>query len=58
MATISAIVLAAGMGTRMKSGLVKVMHPLAGVPMIAWPVAAALEAGVAGCVLVVGHQEE
>ena len=58
MAEISAIVLAAGMGTRMKSGLVKVMHPLAGPPMIEWPVAAALEAGVAGCVLVVGHQEE
>jgi len=55
---ITAIVLAAGMGTRMKSGLVKVMHPLAGAPMIAWPVAAALEAGVDGCVLVVGHQEE
>ena len=58
MAKISAIVLAAGMGTRMKSGLVKVMHPLAGPPMIAWPVAAAIEAGVAGCVLVVGHQGE
>jgi bifunctional UDP-N-acetylglucosamine pyrophosphorylase/glucosamine-1-phosphate N-acetyltransferase len=42
----------------MKSGLVKVMHPLAGAPMIDWPVAAALEAGVGGCVLVVGHQEE
>lgn len=58
MAKISAIVLAAGMGTRMKSGLVKVMHPLAGPPMIAWPVAAAFEAGVDSCVLVVGHQEE
>ena len=46
------------MGTRMKSGLVKVMHPLAGPPMIEWPVSAALEAGVDGCVLVVGHQEE
>jgi bifunctional UDP-N-acetylglucosamine pyrophosphorylase / glucosamine-1-phosphate N-acetyltransferase len=58
MAKVSAIVLAAGMGTRMKSGLVKVMHPLAGVPMIAWPVSAAFEAGVSSCVLVVGHQEE
>ena len=58
MAKISAIVLAAGMGTRMKSGLVKVMHPLAGPPMIAWPVAAAFEAGVDSCVLVVGHQED
>jgi bifunctional UDP-N-acetylglucosamine pyrophosphorylase / glucosamine-1-phosphate N-acetyltransferase len=55
---ISAIVLAAGMGTRMKSGLVKVMHPLAGPPMIAWPVGAALEAGVSACVLVVGHQAD
>jgi len=58
MAAISAVVLAAGMGTRMKSGLVKVMHPLAGSPMIDWPVAAALDAGVDACVLVVGHQGE
>jgi len=58
MTAISAIVLAAGMGTRMKSGLVKVMHPLAGSPMIEWPVAAALEAGVDACVLVVGHHAE
>ena len=58
MAKIFAVVLAAGMGTRMKSALVKVMHPLAGVPMIAWPVDAAFEAGVERCVLVVGHQEE
>jgi len=58
MAITTAIVLAAGMGTRMKSGLIKVMHPLAGQPMIAWPVQAAREAGVSGCVLVVGHQEE
>jgi len=58
MAETGAIVLAAGMGTRMKSALVKVMHPLAGVPMIEWPLAAAFEAGVAECVVVAGHQEE
>ncbi|MCM0081012.1 bifunctional UDP-N-acetylglucosamine diphosphorylase/glucosamine-1-phosphate N-acetyltransferase GlmU [Geomonas sp. Red32] len=58
MAKLSAVVLAAGMGTRMKSALVKVMHPLAGAPMIAWPVAAAFEAGVDAAVLVVGHQQE
>ncbi|GFO54152.1 bifunctional protein GlmU [Geomonas sp. Red276] len=58
MAKLSAVVLAAGMGTRMKSALVKVMHPLAGAPMIAWPVAAAFEAGVGSAVLVVGHQQE
>ena len=32
---IAAIVLAAGQGERMKSALPKVMHPLAGRPMIA-----------------------
>ncbi|QXE89829.1 bifunctional UDP-N-acetylglucosamine diphosphorylase/glucosamine-1-phosphate N-acetyltransferase GlmU [Geomonas subterranea] len=58
MKKISAIVLAAGMGTRMKSGLVKVMHPVAGSPMIDWSVAAAFAAGVERCVLVVGHQQE
>ena len=31
---IAVIVLAAGLGTRMKSGLPKVMHPLAGRPMV------------------------
>ena len=55
---ISAIVLAAGMGTRMKSDLVKVMHRVAGPPMIDWPVAAAFAAGVGRCVLVVGHQQD
>ena len=58
MKNISALVLAAGKGTRMKSGLVKVMHPLAGRPMIHWPVEAAREAGASRVVLVVGHQAE
>ncbi|HLO25469.1 MAG TPA: bifunctional UDP-N-acetylglucosamine diphosphorylase/glucosamine-1-phosphate N-acetyltransferase GlmU [Geobacteraceae bacterium] len=58
MKNISALVLAAGKGTRMKSGLVKVMHPLAGVPMVHWPVEAAREAGASKVVLVVGHQAE
>lgn len=31
---IAAVVLAAGMGTRMKSGLHKVLHPVAGAPML------------------------
>jgi bifunctional UDP-N-acetylglucosamine pyrophosphorylase/glucosamine-1-phosphate N-acetyltransferase len=42
----------------MKSALVKIMHPLAGCPMIDWPVAAALAAGATRAVLVVGHQGE
>ncbi|MCF8495094.1 MAG: bifunctional UDP-N-acetylglucosamine diphosphorylase/glucosamine-1-phosphate N-acetyltransferase GlmU [Alphaproteobacteria bacterium] len=30
------VILAAGRGSRMKSGLPKVLHPLAGLPMIGW----------------------
>jgi bifunctional UDP-N-acetylglucosamine pyrophosphorylase / glucosamine-1-phosphate N-acetyltransferase len=44
--------MAAGEGTRMHSSLPKVMHPVAGRPMIAWPVLAAREAG-AGRVAVI-----
>jgi bifunctional UDP-N-acetylglucosamine pyrophosphorylase/glucosamine-1-phosphate N-acetyltransferase len=46
------VILAAGQGTRMRSSTPKLLHPLCGRPMIAWPVAAALEAG-AGDVVVV-----
>ncbi len=56
MLPLASIVLAAGKGTRMKSGLIKVLHPIAGPPMIAWPVAAAREAGSDPIVLVIGHQ--
>ena len=35
------VILAAGEGTRMRSSLPKVLHPLCGRPLIAWPVAAA-----------------
>ena len=58
MTKVSALVLAAGKGTRMKSGLVKVMHHLVGRPMIQWPVEAAREAGAERVVLVVGHQSQ
>ncbi len=40
------LVMAAGEGTRMRSSLPKVMHPVCGRPMVAWPVLAALDAGV------------
>ena len=55
MENVAAVILAAGKGTRMKSGLVKVLHPLAGRPMVAWPIAAARAAGATQVVLVVGH---
>jgi bifunctional UDP-N-acetylglucosamine pyrophosphorylase/glucosamine-1-phosphate N-acetyltransferase len=58
MENVAAVILAAGKGTRMKSRLVKVLHPAAGRPMIAWPVAAARAAGASPTVLVVGHQAD
>ncbi len=56
--SVAAIILAAGKGTRMKSDLVKVMHPLGERPMLSWPVQAAKSAGAELITLVVGHQEE
>jgi len=58
MDNVAAVILAAGKGTRMKSGLVKVLHQAAGRPMIAWPVDAARAAGAKKIVLVVGHQAD
>lgn len=55
---LSALVLAAGKGTRMKSDLVKILHPLAGQPMICWPISAARQAGASRMILVVGHQAD
>ena len=56
MESLASVVLAAGKGTRMKSALIKVLHPVAGRPMIVWPVTAAREAGADPIVLVIGHQ--
>jgi bifunctional UDP-N-acetylglucosamine pyrophosphorylase/glucosamine-1-phosphate N-acetyltransferase len=54
----AALILAAGKGTRMKSGLVKVLHEVAGRPMLGWPLVAAREAGAGQIVIVAGHQAE
>jgi bifunctional UDP-N-acetylglucosamine pyrophosphorylase / glucosamine-1-phosphate N-acetyltransferase len=43
--TPTVLVMAAGEGTRMRSSLPKPLHPVCGRPMVAWPVAAAREAG-------------
>jgi bifunctional UDP-N-acetylglucosamine pyrophosphorylase/glucosamine-1-phosphate N-acetyltransferase len=48
----SAVVMAAGQGTRMRSALPKVLHELCGRPMVAWPVLAAIEAGAERVVVV------
>jgi bifunctional UDP-N-acetylglucosamine pyrophosphorylase / glucosamine-1-phosphate N-acetyltransferase len=46
------VILAAGEGTRMRSETPKLLHPICGRPMVAWPVAAANEAGAAKVVVV------
>ena len=49
------IVLAAGQGTRMKSRLPKVMHPLAGKPLVWHALAAAAGLDPRQLVVVLGH---
>jgi bifunctional UDP-N-acetylglucosamine pyrophosphorylase/glucosamine-1-phosphate N-acetyltransferase len=59
MESIITIILAAGKGTRMKSDLVKVLHPLLGVPMLSYPVELSLNGIKAEkTILVVGHQAD
>ncbi len=41
----TALIMAAGQGTRMHSAVPKVLHEVCGRPMIAWPILAAREAG-------------
>lgn len=56
---VAAIVLAAGHGTRMRSDLHKVLHPLAGRPVLLHLLAAVDALGVARKVVVVGaHREQ
>ncbi len=52
---LAAIILAAGKGTRMESDLPKVLHPVAGKPMVQWVVDAVRQAGAERVILVVGH---
>ena len=54
----AAIILAAGKGTRMKSDLPKVLHPVCGLPMVEHVVRALRGAGVDRVVVVVGHGGE
>ncbi len=56
MKDITAIILAAGRGKRMKSILAKVLHPIAGRPMLAYPIETARQLGCHKIVVVVGHQ--
>ncbi|MEL0252623.1 MAG: NTP transferase domain-containing protein, partial [Novosphingobium sp.] len=55
---LAVIVLAAGKGTRMKSDLHKVLHPIAGRPMVKHLMASAAELSPARQVVVAGHGRE
>lgn len=51
----AAVVLAAGEGTRMKSKTPKVLHEIAGVPMLGWVLRAARGADLEKCIVVCGN---
>ncbi|OLQ52255.1 UDP-N-acetylglucosamine diphosphorylase/glucosamine-1-phosphate N-acetyltransferase [Bacillus licheniformis] len=53
-----AVVLAAGQGTRMKSKLYKVLHPVCGKPMVEHVVDEALKLSLSKLVTIVGHGAE
>jgi bifunctional UDP-N-acetylglucosamine pyrophosphorylase/glucosamine-1-phosphate N-acetyltransferase len=58
MQELTAIVLAAGKGTRMKSDLAKVLHRLGGRALVTYPLDAARVAGATRVIVVTGYQEE
>jgi len=55
---LATVILAAGQGTRMKSDLPKVLHPIAGRPMVAYVIDTALALGDDRPTLVVGYQAD
>jgi bifunctional UDP-N-acetylglucosamine pyrophosphorylase/glucosamine-1-phosphate N-acetyltransferase len=56
--TTTAVILAAGQGTRMRSATPKVMHTVCGLPIVHHAVRAALDAGCGEVVVVVGYGRE
>lgn len=58
MANTYAVILAAGQGTRMKSKLYKVLHPVCGMPMVEHVANNVTQVGVEKIVTVVGHGAE
>ena len=56
--TFSVVVLAAGKGTRMKSSLPKVLHPIGGKPMVQHIVDTVNKLGATNVHLVYGHGRE
>lgn len=56
--SVAGIILAAGKGTRMKSDLPKVLHPVCGLPMVELVGRALKQAGVERPIVVIGHGGE
>ena len=54
----AALVLAAGQGTRMNSDLAKVLHPMAGTPLLGHVLNMLDQLGVGRVLVVIGHQRE
>ncbi len=52
------VILAAGLGTRMKSKLPKVLHPLLGKPLVGYCIDTAFASGAERVVVVIGHGAE
>ncbi|MBI4412337.1 MAG: bifunctional UDP-N-acetylglucosamine diphosphorylase/glucosamine-1-phosphate N-acetyltransferase GlmU [Deltaproteobacteria bacterium] len=58
MPQIAVIILAAGEGTRMKSDIPKVLHPVAGYPLIAYPLNLCRQLHLKSVILVIGKKNE
>lgn len=56
--SLTAVIMAAGKSTRMKSRLPKPLHPLCGKPLLAYILDACSAAGASRLVVVVGHEAE
>ena len=54
----TSVILAAGMGTRMKSKMPKVLHKVCGKPLSKWVIDASMAAGADKVCAVVGHKAE
>src|SRR5689334_5354757 len=55
---LNVLIMAAGLGTRMKSNRAKVLHEFGGLPLIAYVVRAAQALGPQSIITIVGHQAE
>jgi bifunctional UDP-N-acetylglucosamine pyrophosphorylase/glucosamine-1-phosphate N-acetyltransferase len=52
------LIMAAGQGTRMRSAIPKVLHPICGRALVSWPIAAAQEAGAGRIAVIVSPDRD